>query len=842
MPRTSAYAEAPYQGVSQAPAQVRLPTQAEELQDILATVPSGAAKRPPFVWGAGLSGLSSADINQSYISKSAGEFSVVVSNSGGVVTPRLYKIDAFPSPTPLLAPTAITITPAAQAYLNTGNPSPSTDLVLLTVEDYTFILNKKVTVANVATSSPTRPFEAMLWVRQAAYSRVYDVKVTYGMTTVVVTLRTPNGKDATDAVDVDTDVIAKGLFDGTYPIGTTSAVNEATISGNLGTLLVDGFTVLLQGGVIYLSHPTVDFALEVKDGQGGDGLIAIKERVQSFSDLPKKAPVEGFNVRISQQTGTTADDFWVQWEETAGKGTGIWTETIAPGTNLGINPATLPVGLVFNRGTGLWTLDTLAWTGRTVGDSSLSPDPGFVGLTLSDIAFWRGRTVLLYGEGARCSSSTDPLRLYISTLSQALADDAFEVINPLDGQAQFEHAVAFKTVLILWGRKGQAQVNTRGQILTGATATTEPYAGYEVSPNVRPQQSNDRIYFAAPRGKTASAVYELEVPNTSSSDTAVEGDDMSVSVPRYIPADLDRAASCRVNYLTVYGKTGASEVTPHLYRYVERQRVQNAWSRWRLPSGCSYAGGFFVNTVFYCFVLRSGVVHILTLDTADGATDPSSEYLTRLDFRVSSEDAGVSMTYDSFRQETQVSLPYVPATEPVFVVAPPGGVGGVPFGGEVPPVSDGEVAQVLGWMSGLSVVTLRGDWTQVPLLIGEGYEGRWVLSPIFYRDPEGRPNRTGRLVLRKITFDLDRTVFLKVRVTIGGRTPREYTFESALLDTPAADYDRVNLYSGPWSVPLGGSTQETLVEVLMDSWAPANVLGYTWEGEVNPKALRMQGG
>lgn len=840
MARTSDYSEAPYQGVSQAPSQVRLPTQAEALEDIITAVPSGASKRPPFAWLAGLNGPTSDRLVEAYIPKgSVGEFALVVSNESAVVRPRLYSLAGLPSAAPTISPVSVTIAGAAQTYLNTGNPDPATDLVLLTVEDYTFILNRKVPVANVATNNSSRPYEAMLWVRQAGYSKTYEVKVTYGATTFSCFVRTPNGKDATDAIDVDTDKISQALYDGVWPYGTTSAANGAANTNNLTMLTAAGFTVIIQGGVIYLSHPSQDFSLEVKDGQGGNGLLAIKEKVQAFSDLPKRAPVGGFTVRISQQTGTTEDDFWVRWTETAGKGTGIWEETLAPGANLGVDPNTLPVGLVYHQGSGTWTIDVLSWTGRTTGDAELSPDPGFIGLPLKDITFWRGRLALLYTEGARISSASDPLRLYPSTLSQALADDAFEVINPLEGQAEFEHAVAFKKVLILWGRKGQAQVHTNGQPLTGANCVTEPYAGYEVSPSVRPQGSNDRIYFAAPRGAAATAVYEMEVPVSAGSETAAEGDDMSVSVPRYLPAGIDRAATCKVNYLSVYGVTGASEVTVHMYRYTERQRVQNAWERWKLPTGCTYAGGFFVNTSFYAFVKRGGVIHILALDTADGVTDATAAYLSRLDFKITDQEL-VSLTYNSGTDKTTAVLPYIPQTLPVFLVTGPGGQAGLTLGGSLMDAPEGTVAENVAWSAGSNTAVIDGDWTQVPLIIGENYTGLWTLSRIYYRDPQGRPNRTGRLVIRKITFDLDRTVVIKARVTIGGRDPVIYSFESPLLDTPSADYDRVNLYSGPWAVPVGGSSEETTIEVLMDSWAPANVLGFTWEGEVNPKAMRMQ--
>lgn len=840
MPRTSAYSEAPYQGVSQAPAQVRLSTQAEFLSNYSATVPTGLTKRPPLQWQAQLDGPTNGSLASTFIGKPSGDFLLTISNEAlGDVTPFLYSLDGLPSTPAPLAEVPVTISTEAQAYLNSGDPDPATDLVLLTVEDYTFILNRKVQVANGAATAATRPFEAMLWVRQAAYARTYEVIVRYGASTTTVTLKTPNGKDATDAPDVDTDVIAGGLYGSTYPTGATSAANGASITGSLSSLTGAGFTVTLQGGVIYLSHPSQDFTLEVKDGQGGTALLAVKDKVQAPSDLPKKAPVDGFVVRIAQQASVSEDDYFMVWRETAGKGTGIWQEGLAPGASLGVDPETLPVGLVYDQGTSSWSIDVLEWQGRVIGDEELVPDPGFIDQTLRDITFHRGRLALLYKEGARFSSSTDPLALYPTTLSQVLASDAFEVINPLEGQAQFEHCVAFKKVLILWGRTGQAQVHSGGQPLTPQTVITEAYAQYEVSPWVRPQQSNDRIYFVAPRGASSSAVYEMEVPATASSDSAAEGDDMTVSVPRYLPPNLDRAATCLVNYLTVYGVTGSRYLFPHLYRYSERQRVQNAWSTWVLPDGCIYAGGFFVNTTFYVLVLRAGEVHLLTMDTADGTVDEGVDYQVKLDFRITEAEA--TLVYNPINDTTSVTIPFeCPAlVTPSFVVSPTGGLAGPLYGLERLEVKPGEQAVVLAWAG--STGTLSGDWTTVPLLIGEEYSASWVLSPIYYRDQDGRPNRSGRLALRKLILDLDRTNYLQVQVSIGGRPARLYTFESALFDTPGADYDKLNLYSGPWSIPLGGSSEETHIEVLSPNWAPANILGFTWEGEVNLKAMRMQG-
>lgn len=834
--RTSEYVEAPYQGVSQAPTQVRLATQSETMDDVMVAIPSGAAKRPPFQWLASFPLLNSTTLASTRLIKPQGEFLFTVQNESGTLVPRLYPLGGLPamaSP----APIPLTVTPEAQAYLNAGNPSPDTDLVLLNVEDYTFILNRKVTVLNGGDTTPARPFEGFLWVRSAGYSRTYAVTVTGPSGTVTAQIRTPSGKEATDAKDVDTDVIAKGLYDGTYPTDPDSASHGATQSGMLTSLVALGYTVTLIGSVIYISHPTDDWTVQVRDGQGGEALLAVKDKVQTFSDLPKRGPADGFKVRVAQQTGTPEDDYFLEWQETAGVGTGIWQETLGPAAPYGVNTTTLPVALVYDQGTASWRVQKIDWTRRTVGDAELSPDPGFIGTQLKDIAFWRGRLALLYNEGCWLTSATDPLRLYPSTLTTVLKDDAYGHVNPMDTQANFSHAVAFKKVLVLWGDTGQAQIYSNDGGLGSGTSACDPYADYECSPDLRPQPCNDRIYFAAPRGDAASVVYEIEVSKTSATDLA-EADDLSVSVPRYIPPNLTRAATCTVNYLTLYARSGDTQLTAHLYRYTERQRVQNAWGRWSLPQGCQLCGMYFVNTRLYVLVRRSGVIHLLMADTADGVVDGVAQFEFNLDFKVT-QDEFVSRTYNSLADTTTVVLPYAPAVEPTLVVIGGGFYGGPAFGGNRLPAPEGTEPEIVGWSS--NVVTLSGDWSDVDFMAGEQRAGSFVLSRLYYRDPEGRPNRTGKLILRKITFDLDRTAYLRVGVKVGGRPERIYTFESPLADDPQAEYDRVNLFSGSWAVPISGPSEQTVITVYFPTWAPASVLGYTWEGEVNPKAMRMQG-
>jgi len=842
MPRVSDFVEAPYQGVSQAASQVRLATQAEVLEDILVSIPQGAQPRPPFEFGAVLEGVfPQVNMAHAYFRSGGDKYLLTLSNDAGVVTPSLYNIDGLPisySATGL-APETLTVTPEAQAYLNLLNPVPNQDFRTLSVEDTTFILNRNVVIANeeaspgVPLKSAPRDFEAMVWVRSAAYAREYTVVVTPETgTPVTATLRTPNGQDSSDGDWVDTKRIASSLLSGSY-----TAVNGASISGNLNALTAQGFTVSRVSGVINISHPTVDFTVTVEDGQGGTGLLAIKDSVQAFSSLPQKAP-PGFKVKIRQQSGSDEDDFFVEFEETAGPGSGIWTETLAAEAELGVDPATLPIGLV--QVSGVWTLKQLEWGQRTVGDEELSPDPGFVGYTIEDISFHRGRLFLTYAEGTAASSADDPLKFYPTTLSSVLTSDTFERINPFNQNANFKYAVPFKSKLVLWGSTGQAQITSQGP-LAPDTARIDQFSAYEFSEEAPPQGSNDRLYFVADKGSTSSAVYEMEI--AAGSTETVEGDDMTVSVPRFLPAHIDRVASSPVNYLMTYGVSGASSIVVHLFRYSDRQRIQNAWFKWNLPRDCRYLGGWFVNTTFYVLLLRNGETILSFMDISPGIVDDhiDSRYLTAIDLRVKEVD--LVRTYSEATGNTTISLPYIPTPDLLDIetsVRSPGGIGGPILEGDAPlPAYEGILPQIVS-VSGNDIILL-GDWTQAPLWMGESYLPQWNLSTIFVRDDNGSPRRTGNFVLKKITLDLEETAYLRVRVRVGARRERVYTFESSLLDTPDKDFDRVNLYSGPWAFPVQGITEDCDITIESDTAFPFTILGYTWEGEINPKASRGSG-
>lgn len=829
MPQVSQYKEAPYQGVSQAPAQVRLPTQAEAIENAIVAVPEGFQPRPPFVYlDTVLSSGARTDCLFEGIPerKDTPEVFLLINTEGSDRIARVFNAAT-------LAAETLNVTAAAQTYLNAGSPVPATDIRTLTVADFTFILNRKQTIAKEAATVAGRPFEALIWVRQSAYGRTYKVTVTpTSGTPVTVSYLTPTGATAASTAFIDTDVIAKILVDG---VGAPpdGGVISATA---LDDLVAQGFTVTSFGAVVYLSHPSIDFTVDVEDGQSGLALLAVKDKVQRFSDLPAKA-VDGFIVRIGQESADEADDFFVVFNVTAGSGTGVWEETIAPGAEVGLDPETMPLALTYDGAD--WDLDVQPWSQRLVGDEDLSPDPGYVGGVIEDMSFWRSRLAFIYDEGVQLAASDDPFRVYPSTLSAVLDSDPVELVSPFPGSSALRYGTPFDNRLVLSGENVHLYVQADG-LVTPQTTSIDILFKSAFKREIRPLPSKTRLYYAALKGKNYSSVNEVFIDKTT--DTT-EPEEMTRVVPRYLPADIDRAANCDVQFMSIFGSSASTELTLHIYRYSREttERLQNAWSKWALPF--PLAGMFFRDTRLTAVVKDGALLHVVEADCTPGLLDPhvDATMLTHWDMRC--DESQLSFNFDAIAGTTAITLPFTPSADTSASVAAPGGQGGPLFGMDDEPLDafQGQIIDVVSFDAPTKTLVVNGDWSDCPLFVGQKYASRWRPSKIFPPGPDGQPIRSGRTTVQRLLFDLANTGYLRFEIRAADRPVSTMEFQGYIWDSPESDPTKPPDSSIPFGVPVHCHNEFLTIDVINDSHFGCKALGFEWLGKVNPKAQRIGG-
>ena len=190
------------------------------------------------------------------------------------------------------------------------------DLAILQVNDYIFVLNRNVAVAQGATTSAAQTPYAFVSIDTIAYSSTY-----------IITL---NGTDFTYATPTN----------GNTQLNVTDIVTAlaAAINGNAN------WVATTVGNTIRIRRNTnVDFTIEAKGGSTGTAINAYKGVVTSVANLPPQF-FDGVKIEVGGSGANGEDDYWVVFRTADGSAAGIghWDETIAPSTVLGLNEETMP--------------------------------------------------------------------------------------------------------------------------------------------------------------------------------------------------------------------------------------------------------------------------------------------------------------------------------------------------------------------------------------------------------------------------------------------------------------------------------------------------------------------
>ena len=166
-------------GVSQQPASLRFPGQAEDQENAMSSVVEGLIKRAPTKHVARVVVGDAGSIVAHTINRDTAERYVVVlgdQSALGDNTVRVYDISGAVKN--IKDNNGDAADSADFAYLDCDDPSK--DLKVLTVNDYTFIVNRKKIPALTADLTTDPGNQALVTIVQGNYATKYTVRVTYG--------------------------------------------------------------------------------------------------------------------------------------------------------------------------------------------------------------------------------------------------------------------------------------------------------------------------------------------------------------------------------------------------------------------------------------------------------------------------------------------------------------------------------------------------------------------------------------------------------------------------------------------------------------------------------------
>ena len=768
-------------GVSQQPEILRLENQATAQENGFSGVVEGLKKRPPTNH---VAKISSSSLNNAFIhtiNRDINERYIVVITNGSIA---VYTIDG-------VAKTVVSQTNATN-YLNSTNPRE--DFKALTVNDFTYILNKNKTVAMSSATSPAKIEQAVYTVIQGVNNTPYSI--TIDGTTSTFTSSNQNTKD-----------IRNGLKSA---IGSPSGITLTNIGDSSFSIVKSSGTLTVTAG----------------DGFGNQASQVIKDEVQNFSDLPAEA-INNMVVEVKGDASNSFDNYYVKYSSS----TRVWEETVEPGIKTTLDPNTMPHVLIrtadgnfrFTQVDGsTYTIsstsfDVPSWGKRTVGDLESSPNPSFVDAKMKDIFFHRNRLGVLANENVIMSRSSEFFEFFNETVTDALDTDVIDVSVAHTKVSILKHAVAFDEKLLLFSDQTQF-ILTGGASLTPGNTSVNVTTEYESLETVSPVGSGNNVFFAFNKGQF-TGVREMYVESDGETN---QGEDITANIPKYIPSEAFKFANAsNENILVVLSNKTGEKNRLYIYQWFFSQgrRLQSAWHKWIIGSDANTTilNVDFIGTTLFLVVQRSDGVYIESVDCSPAVVDTGATYLTHLDRKLANTQ--VTESYNSSTNITTITLPYAIDSTMKLV----GKSGASNKAGR-----DITIASQTG-----TTITVSGDITAFNYFIGEQYDFLYTFSQQYLALGQNTTGsrtriREGRLQIRNWTVSFNDTGFFQSAVTPVGRSTSNATFNGTIVGTGLTG--TVNLEDGDFTFAVQSRNDNLTISLTNNSHLPSNFVNAEWEG------------
>lgn len=771
-------------GISQQPDILRFSDQGEEQVNCWSSESDGLQKRPPTVWKKRLSIDVGTNPKFHLINRDEVEQYYLVFNGSNIQVVDL----------------------AGNQYAVTGDMeyvttiSPRDDIRVITVADYTFVVNrKKVVKSGTDKSHPgyNTKSRALINLRGGQYGRTLKVGINGG---VKVEHKLPSGSNATD---------------------DPPKVDAQYIGGQLRDLLVaayPSYTFDLGSGFLLITAPSgTDInSVETEDGYANQLINPVLDTVQTVAKLPLAAP-NGYIIRIQGETNSTADEYYVRYDSN----TKTWKETVAPGVTIGFDESTMPHALV-RQADGSFIFKELDWSGRGAGNDETNPMPSFVDSTINDVFFYRNRLGFLSGENVIMSRPAGYFAFFPKSVATLSDDDPIDVAVSHPRISVLKYAVPFSEQLLLWSDEIQFVLTSSG-VLTSKSIQLDVGSEFALGDNARPFAVGRSVFFSAPRGSFTSIKRYFAVADVTD---VKDADDTTGHVLSYIPNGVfDIQGTGTENFVSV-NTTGAYNRL-YIYKFLFRDGVQlqASWSHWQFEEGEKVLASAAIGSTIYLVKQHSAGVDLEHLTFIKEATDFATEpYRLHIDSKVTLTIPDGSFNPDDFMTTVDI---------------------GSAYGGVAPPkglyyLVDSQGAYVsLGVIDSASSVEVKGDWSGRTVFIGRAYNMRYKFSRFLIKqeDESGvQTEDTGRLQLRRAWVNYQDTGALRLTVRNGERefvnTLNGYTISQQTLGTS-------NIGDGQFRFAMNGNAMTTSLTLESYYPTPVSIIGCGWEASYAKKAQRV---
>ena len=687
------------------------------------------------------------------------------------------------------------------------NGATADDIELLTLNDTTFVLNKKKTVqlkTDLTHASGLDANRAHVLINVVANSTAYTVTI--------------NGTDESF----------------TSP---SSGATASAIATGLATEItaVSVITATAVGPGVYITG-TSAFTLSVASATSTLAMSVITDATGDTTQLPLETK-DGYVVKVVNSVDIDIDDMYLKFETDGGAnfGRGQWYEDTEPGIKYKFDEQTMPHRLI-SQANGTFTFESISWDDRIVGDNNTNPIPSFVGFPIDHLFFYRNRLGFLSGQNVVLSKAGDLFDFWNTTAQTATDDDPID-ISVAGKKPVFLHYVQPTSVgLVLYSANEQFLLTTDSDILSPKSAKVNTLSAYECDPNVPAQSLGISQAFIS---KTPLYTRLFELTGISADNPPLMSD-ITNYVPELIPQSVNSMKASPALSLVTLGEVGKSDL--YQYRVLNHSRdarIVNSWYRWELSG--TLLEQFFDSSTLYAVVKNGTDVYVQSFDVTQSneqgfLTLPTGE---KTDVCLDLFSVNPLRTYDSGTDKTRIFLPFDNVSGRTFTVVALGNyIGGSTA---LSTASTGAVLfPTVGGSAGSQHADIDGDYRGRNLIIGCLYNMTLDLPKLYKyninNDNVVNDDVSSLIVHRlKVTTCLSCPVYDKVSIT----GISDFTNTVTVTMPQQYNLNNVNMQaSSTHVVPIFQRNENLAVQIIGNTPFPVSLLGLDWEGKLNQRFYR----
>ena len=677
------------------------------------------------------------------------------------------------------------------------------DIELLTINDYTFVLNKKKTVAMdpaLTHATGVDANRAQVVINIASNSTNYEVLLTQSGTTTTFSHTSASSGASADS-------IASAL--------------ASSITANAA------YTATQVGASVYITSAN-PFTVETRGGSSESSIFALTDSVGNIARLPLQSK-NGYVVRIVNAEDIDIDDMYVKFTTDGGGtfGTGQWEETTAPGITYRFDPLTMPHALVRKvdvNGNKYFEFEAVNWNDRIVGDDETNPKPSFVDHEISHIFFYRNRMGFLSGQNVVLGKAGDLFNFWNTSAQTATNDDPVDISAAGKKPVFLNYVEPTAVGLVMYSTTEQFLLSTDSDILSPRSAKVNTLSGYEADADVESVSLGTSQAFVT---KTPLYTRLFELNDISSEQPPLMAD-VTATVPELIPSTIDNMVASPALSIVSLGQTGTSTI--YQYRFLAKtrdERLVNSWYKWDLTG--TLLTQFFDSSTWYAVVANGSDVYVQSFDMTQSSeqgflTLPTGE---KTDVCLDLFETNPHRTYDSATDTTRIFLPFDNVTGKTFSVVVLSNFGAV-------------IAGTIAGSAGAQYVDIAGDYRGINVVIGFDYEMTVDLPKLYKYNVANNQvtnDDVSSLIIHRLKVKTGLSGPVDYKISITGLN--DWTNTVSVTQPNQYQLNNVNMQaSSTHVVPIFQRNENLAIRIIGNTPFPVSLLGLDWEGKLNQRFYR----